>query len=110
MALEEKCQMMKKPCSALATQWSVTYLHGHSIHTGEGQEGYRGTTCTGVYGVSRQGHGEANCEKWEMSGCDRSLRIVSIEMEKPEVLHSCLFSVLELFNRTGCRQGPAGRY
>lgn len=109
MALEDKCQMTKKPCSALATQWSVTYVHGHSIHTGKGQEGYRGTTCTGVYGVSRQRHGEANCEKWEMSGCDRSLRIVSIEMEK-EVLHSCLFSVLELFNGTGCRQGPAGRY
>jgi len=51
MPLEEECQIMKESCSALASQWSGTYVH--RVHSRGGQEGYRGTTRAGAYGVSR---------------------------------------------------------
>ena len=60
MPLEEECQIMKESYSALASQWSGTYVH--RVHSRGGQEGYRGTTRAGTYGVSRQVDGEANCE------------------------------------------------
>lgn len=108
--LKKNARWWKKPCSVLASQWSGTYVHRRRVHTRGGREGYRGTTCAGGHGVSRQAKRRSQLRKWEMSGYERLLRVMSIEMEKPQILHSCVFSILELFNGTGCRQRPAGRY
>lgn len=43
---------MKKPISALASQWSGTYMH--SVHTRRAG-GCRGIVCTCVRGEGRQG-------------------------------------------------------
>lgn len=104
----KKYPVMKKSISALASQWSGTYVHRYSVSSRE-VRGLQGTCVHRCAWSQQAGKWRRLLWKWGMSGYKRLLRIVH-RNGKPPSSSFLYFSILEIFNRTGCRQRPAGRH